>query len=487
MASVKSVGRTPISTTADTIISNAIKGAIRLFWIAVLTFVVVTALFSAYLRYSYVPVYKSSATFVISVNSEYNTETRYYDVETANQLAKTFPSVLKSGILSDIVANDLGLTAIPCTISAEAVPSTNLFTVSVTGRDAQLTYDVLQSVMENYPQVANFVVGNTELVPVDLSGVPTEPQNAVSYTDAVKYGILAAVAAYALAILIYVLTRATVITVDDITKLTNVKCIGTVPRVTFKKRSRNVHKNILITNNRISHSFVEGVRLVRTRIEKECVDRGAKVLLVTSALAGEGKTTLACNLALSLARRGNKVLLIDCDLRHPSVVDCINLKPPKFGIIHYLRNEASISDVGLKAANPDGLMIIPGVGYCKNAAELIDNDRMKALIKKMREQVDYIILDTSPCVLMSDAAILAKEADAAIMVIRQDYASKDKILDGIEGLEESGIPVIGCVLNNAEYGLTGYGYGGYYYGRYSYNRYGYGKYYGDDIQFEQQQ
>ncbi len=486
MANNSTVRNTPLSTTADNIISNAIKGAIRLFWICILVFALVFSALSFYYTYSYTPIYTASATFVINVSSEYNTETRYYDIETANQLAKTFPSVLKSGILSDVVANDLGLNHVPCSISANAVESTNLFTVSITGTDAQLCQDVLESVMENYPKIANFVVGNTKLSPINSSGVPTEPVNHVSYSGALKIAIIVGLAAYAVAILIYVLTRSTVTTVDDINAVTNVKYLGTVPKVNVKRRNNGRKKSMLITNKHISHGFVEGVRLVRTRVEKECLDRNAKVLLITSALAGEGKTTLACNLALALARRGSKVFLIDCDLRHPSVSSCMNLKDMQYGIGDYLSGKAELNQVAFSASNPSGLVIIPGAGGFKNPDRLIDSDRMKELIAKLRDKADYIILDTSPCMLMSDAAVLSRFADATVMVVRQDYASKDKIIEGIESLTESGTPIIGCILNNAEYGIIGYGYGGYYYGRYSYNRYGYGKYYGDTQKSEPQ-
>ena len=479
MANNTTVKKTPFSTTADNIISNAIKGAIRLFWVGILAFALVFSSLAFYYTYSYTPMYTASATFVINVSGEYNTETRYYDVETANQLAKTFPSVLKSGVLSDIVANDLGLKSIPCSITASAVESTNLFTVSVTGSDPQLAYDVLESIIRNYPKIANFVVGNTKLAPIDASGVPTDPINYISYFGALKIGLIAGIAAYILAIFAYVLTRSTITTVDDINAVTNVKCLGTVPKVAAKRRNNNRKKALLITSRHVSHSFLEGIRLVRTRIEKECSDRGAKVLLVTSALAGEGKTTLACNLALSLARRENRVFLIDCDLRHPSVASCLNFKNLKYGIGDYLTGKAELNQIAYNASNPSGLVVIPATGYCKNALQLISSDEMKELIEKLRDKADYIILDSSPCMLMSDAAVISSSADATVMVIRQDYASKDKIIEGIESLTESGTPVVGCILNNAEYGIIGYGYGGYYYGRYSYNRYGYSRYYGD--------
>ncbi len=98
---------------------------------------------------------------------------------------------------------------------------------------------------------------------------------------------------------------------------------------------------------------------------------------------------------------------------------------------------------------------------------------MKKLIDSMRNYVDFIILDTTPCAVITDAAVLAKQADEAVFVVRQDYASKDRILDGVSTLSESGVPILGCVFNAMQSG--GSGYGGYY-GRYSYSRYAYGSY-----------
>ncbi|MCI6019055.1 MAG: CpsD/CapB family tyrosine-protein kinase, partial [Clostridiales bacterium] len=198
-------------------------------------------------------------------------------------------------------------------------------------------------------------------------------------------------------------------------------------------------------------------------------------LMVTSAVAGEGKSTTAVNLALSMAKKGVKVILVDGDLRHPSVAPILGIES-EFGIADILRGDVKTTEV-LKAAGEDGLLVIPGTKPVKNPTELISSENMQRLIYQLKKAADYVIIDTPPCTVMSDASVFARMTQGIVMVVRQDFARIEKVVSGFEILVETGTPLIGYILDGTAVGITGYGHGyGYGYGKYGYGKYGYGKY-----------
>lgn len=450
---------------------DVFKGVRKLLPLFLALLVLISAVLCAYTYFSYVPYYTSTATFTITLSGSYGSSNSFYYSTTAAQLAKTFPYILQSGTLGDMIAADLGTDSVPGSISVHSLENTNIFTMTVSSSDPENAYRVLMSAIDNYPDLARFVVGDTVFTLINEPEIPSSPANSRSYRSAVRNAMLISLVLYALAVTLYVLTRSTVRRTEDIKRMLNVKCIGTVPFVKLKKRGKNGRSEpILITNKKLPHSFSEGIRLIRTKLERE--GKG-KTVLVTSACENEGKSTVAVNLALSLAEKGYQTLLIDCDLRNPSCAKILGIGEPPAGLGDYLAGKAPLSKLGFKLTAMSGLMLIPGRGNLASAAESLDTSAMKKLIDSMRNYVDFIILDTTPCAVITDAAVLAKQADEAVFVVRQDYASKDRILDGVSTLSESGVPILGCVFNAMQSG--GSGYGGYY-GRYSYSRYAYGSY-----------
>ena len=156
----------------------------RLWWLCLVLIVLCTALFGGYARLSYRAQYTASITFLVNAGGTAQSGT---STATAAQMAKTFPYILTSGLLDSAVCADTGLTALPV-ISATSEEDTNLCTLSVTGTDAQQCYDVLQSVIVHYPDVAELVVGPTELVMMDQTGVPTQPSNPFSWRQPLVRG-----------------------------------------------------------------------------------------------------------------------------------------------------------------------------------------------------------------------------------------------------------------------------------------------------------
>lgn len=450
------------------LIDDMWKGAKR-FGIVMILFAILLACFMyVRSRRSYVPVYSSSSTFTVSSdNQSAYGGSNYYNNITAKQMAKTFPYILTSGLLQKTVAADLGVDVVPGRIAAEVLGETNLFTIEVTCTDAEMSYKILQSVIKNYPVVAEYVIGKTKMELLDMTQVPEVASNPPNFKRSAAKGFLLGLAMDVALLLLYAVTRKTVHTEDDLKKELNVECICALPQISFKKRGKEFRKDISIYNKKMSSAFLESVRVLRARIEKEAKKKNLKSILVTSAAPGEGKSTIAANAAMALAMNGLKVVLVDCDLRNPSVREVLNMKDGKPGVYEFLEKQAELPEI-LQYHPEYKMYVIPGGKPCSNASEMIDTPRMQQLIEQLKEVVDYIILDTAPVGMLTDTAVLAEYVDSALFVVKQDYAKISDIMEGVNQLAQSNIYLAGCILNGAQNGITGYGYKNYrYYGRYN--------------------
>lgn len=221
------------------------QGIKRLWWLILLLTVLGGAV--SYFRVSttYVPHYEAEATLLITTVKSDNlmNNDNYTDIATAKQLGKVFPYILTSGVLSDLVAQDLGMDYVPGQISVQAVEGTNLVTIRVTASDGGTAYDVLQAVLKNYPEVAQFVVGQTEMILLDESGVPSDSGRTSITRGSVRKGAAAGLIAGMIILLIYVATRHTIRKPGDLKTILNIPCLGILPGFRIKKgRKKNRDK-----------------------------------------------------------------------------------------------------------------------------------------------------------------------------------------------------------------------------------------------------
>lgn len=439
---------------------DLLRGVKRLWWLGVALILLLPSCLAWRTARSYYPVYQASASFTVFVSNPLYSGIRTYNSSTAAQMERTFPYILTSGVLNERVMEKLGVSYLP-SISASTMSGTNIFTLSVTSGDPQLAYDVLNATIECYPDVAEFVVGPTEMHLLDESGVPDTPINRINYTSAVKRGVTIAVVLWAAAVLVLALTRSTIHNEKELERLISLRCIGMVPAARKRRKGEGCP---ILTRENDRFGFGESIRLLRIRVEKEMRGQGQKILLVSSAIPGEGKTTVAANLAIALAHKGKRTLLVDCDLRNPSIAALFGRKNSP-GLSAYLNGTAAAEEI-ICPMEIRNLYAVFGGPPVANASELLARAQAREFLEAVRGVFDYVILDTPPSSLLADAAELAELADCAIMVIRQNCAPKSRILDGVQTLSDGGLPLIGCVLNGVEH-LTLSGSSGYY---------GYGKY-----------
>lgn len=423
---------------------------------------------------SYHKQYEASASFIVSAGGE-DTVSGYHNRVTMEQLNTTFPYILTSGILNRIVANDLGMESVPGVISASVLEETNLFQIRVVSSDALQAYYILDSVIENYPSVAKYVIGDTTLKLIDETGIPTEPMTKPNYKMAAVKGGMIGCLGSGLLLVLGVVLRNTVRDQEDLKKFLNVKYLAGIPLEQVKRRSNKSNEVVMRDRTQVSYDFREALNTLQIRLNREMRERRMKTVLVTSTLAGEGKTTVICNLAYTMALKGYRVLLIDADFRNPSVASVLQLDGQKKGVEDILLGKARPDEV-LQSYGEGELWVLPGMKPQKRVAPLYRNGRFRALLERYQEEMDIILVDTPPCGIMNDAALAADYTDGVMLVIRQDYARREQILEGIEMISGSRASLVGCVINGEEKGIGSYGYGKYGYGKYGYGKYGYGKY-----------
>jgi capsular exopolysaccharide synthesis family protein len=238
--------------------------------------------------------------------------------------------------------------------------------------------------------------------------------------------------------------------------------VGIIPLVQHRKSRATPYDRLLhgMVDEPLSH-FSEAVRAMRIGLELSSVN--PKVVLITSALPAEGKSTAAMLLAASSATSGHKTVLLDCDLRHQAVSKAFGNKQP--GLSELLRGMAELTDV-IDIDPVTKTCVIPAGSMVPNPADLLMSRHMRDLIAQLRNQFDYIVIDSSPLLPVVDALVLATVVDKVLVIVEWGRTPHVSISEAFKVLRPEAHRVAGIVLNKVDLKqLHGYGYHGRYYGR----------------------
>mgnify|MGYP004477845047 FL=1 len=458
------------------------KGFKKLWWLSV---IIITALslFAYYnCKKSYVPKYTAQASFSISTMGTSgatgaSTIQSYYNSALAEQLSKTFGFIINSSTMRQILMDRLGVNGLNGTITASNdVQNAPLFTITVTSTSAQDAYDILCAVIENYPRLAQYVLGETSMSIYSPAQLPEKPSNKFSYKRDVFIAAVAGVFLSCVIFALYAISKNTVKKRDDIKEKLNLKCVGEVPWVEVKKRKR--YSSSLVTISQRNADFSESFRYLKRRVLKQLEKDSGKVISVTSAMPGEGKTTVSYNLALAISRSGKKVALLDADFARMSVQKYLGVTLLSRGVMDYIDGDCGLENLATRGENENFHIFYAGSKKLKT----IPKEPLLRLFDYLRENYDYVVADAPPCGMVSDAAQIINLTDETLFVIRQDYTPVSKIKRALQYIYDINKVVSGAVFNAVQSGFSGYKsdyYG--YSGKYGYygKRYGYyGKRYG---------
>lgn len=311
------------------------------------------------------------------------------------------------------------------------------------------------------------------LEPAGIPSRPVRPNKTMNITVALLLGFfLGASLAYFLEYL-----DSSLRSVDDVRNYLKIFPLGMVPFVSIdipdqkrQARWKEQDGSRRLYWNTAEHSIplyvAEAYRIIRTNLSFGSLDREIKILQVTSAVKGEGKTTTVANLGISLAQAGLKTLLVDADMRRPSL-DCIfGLEGVEEGFSNALTHGVRWQDAVVPTSIPNLFCLSAGV-IPPNPAELLTSKRVKTLIEEFRDQYDMVIFDCPPIISVADSPILASCVDATVLVARSGFIPRHFTLQAKNALENVNGRVIGCILNsvqehNQPYYHRYYGYHSYY-------------------------
>ena len=246
-------------------------------------------------------------------------------------------------------------------------------------------------------------------------------------------------------------------TPDDIKWDLGVTCLGMVPKIDYKP----VKGGSLLLNNGVPPNFSEAFRSLRTNVLFSVNGGMVNVIVVTSTAPGEGKTLIASNLAVGFALAGQRVLLMDADMRRPRThaVFCVAQEP---GLSDLMIDQGRmVADVVRKSSVPN-LWVLPAGRLPPNPAELLSSRRFNKFLEKVQEQFDWVVVDSPPVMAVTDASILAHLASGVLFVTAADVTNRPAAVRAIEQLAAAQANLIGAVLNRADVERNAYFYAPYY-------------------------
>lgn len=253
----------------------------------------------------------------------------------------------------------------------------------------------------------------------------------------------------------------------EVAERLHVSLLGVLPLM--KGRQRKKLRSSMAFIDPTESGFSEATRTIRTAVNLAGLDKPHKIIVVTSSIPGEGKTTLASNLAIALAQM-EKVLLIDADMRRPSIAKDFGMTNATQGLADIVAGSVEVADC-VHRIDDAGIDVITAGHVPPNPLELLSSARFKALLGALGERYDRIVIDSAPAQAVSDALVLSTLADGLIYVVRADHTPVHLAQSGIGRLKEVSAPLLGVVLNQVDGSRRrGYGYGSYY-GYYGYHGY----------------
>jgi succinoglycan biosynthesis transport protein ExoP len=280
---------------------------------------------------------------------------------------------------------------------------------------------------------------------------------------------------------------------DEIAADLGMPIIGHLPLSSMSRNKRIDDKvdNSIVTLHKSRSSLSEAFRGIRTSVFFASQQGSIKVIQVTSPVPGDGKSTIAANLAVSISQAGRRVCLIDCDFRRPRVAKIFGLRED-LGLVQVIGEKATL-DEAIQKTSIENMWSLTCGRRPGNPAELLASQQFQSILAEMREKFDYVIVDTPPILVVSDPAAVASHVDGVVLTIRLRRNLKPIAIRASQMLHAMNANMIGVVVNGIGVGGNGYGYGGYRYDSYSsgygagsngYGKSGYGGYgYGSTYQY----
>ena len=482
-------------------LSRVVKAVMKKLWI-----VAVVTLFSGILsfigtKFFIKPKYQSTAMFYVNNNNFSLGDTSLSlstgDISASRNLVNTYIVVLNTrSTLTDVIdysSVDYSYDEIKKMISASAVDETEIFKVVVTSTSPEEAENIADAITYILPKRISTIIDGTSAKIVDTAVLPSKPSSPNVLKNTVLGALLGMIAVVGAIALIEIFDT-TIRIEEDIEQITDLPILASVPdifasskdgayssyyspsgghgdKASKRKAKTEVDESKAIGSN-LSFVAAEAFKMLRTKVQFSFADdKNCYVVGISSALAGEGKSVISVNLAYSLSQLNKKVLLIDCDMRKPTLHSKMKLRGTP-GISNYLIKQADYEKIVQTYADLDNRAIfnvIPAGTIPPNPVELLSSSRMEKALESFKNVgYDYIILDLPPIGEVTDAMVAARHTDGMLIASRMNHGNKNILADALKQFEFVNARILGIVANCVNEDGKAYGYNKYGYGKYKY-------------------
>lgn len=391
-------------------------------WKLILLITLISSSLCYYVVSTYIPpVYQANTTLFIG-KEQSSLGISLSELQVFNQLIDDYKQIIGTRlVIEQTISNmklDMSMVAFRKSLSVTSIENSRLFTVSFRHTNPQLAADVANELAKQLTIAASEIV---EVKNIRIIDKALPPEKTVAPRVAL-YTLLAGIFGFFMALLLILvqnLMNNKIQEEEDIEKIIRQPIKGIIPK--FPKNSKQ-----LLTMHEPPIYIDESYKMLRTNLFYRMSENERKVMLMTSALAGEGKSTTISNLAVSIAQSGKKVLLIDTDLRHPTLHKIFEVDPiPGFTNIIY--KDVELVNAIIHVNGVEGLDIITSGRLPQSPSEIFDSMDFRGMLEALKEKYDIILLDTPPILSITDSLIISKSVDGILVVVAAGQTRKSDI------------------------------------------------------------
>lgn len=439
---------------------------LRTRWIIIFASVAVGLIAAMAVNLLATPLYQASTRLFVSTTSGTSASEIYQGNRFSQERVVSYTELLMGETLAQRSIDKLGLDVeashLQQNVQATAKPDTVLIDVAVVDQSPVRARDIADALSNEFVVMVRELETPEDGTPPDARVIveqrasipqyPVSPKKTRNLAIGLLLGLLLGIG---LAFIRDLLDN-TVKDRQNLEEITGVSVVGSIPL--DKDRRRNPAKSFDNDNT----AFAEAFRKLRTNLQFLKVDDPPRVVVVTSSMPSEGKSTTAINIALALAENDHTVALVDGDLRRPRLDRYLGLVG-SVGLSTVLAGRAALSDVLQKTAFP-GVSVLTSGAVPPNPSELLGSMAAKKVLAELRAHFDYVVIDSSPLLAVTDAAILAAGSDGVLVVARYGETKREQLTHAVDSLRSVGAPLLGAVFTitpargSATYSYSYYGY-----------------------------
>ena len=403
------------------------------------------------------PIYTASVQMYVNPN-QYESSADLTKLTYAQQVTETYVYLLKTKAFYKSVSSEGDLTynadQLQAMTNIEIVNNTELFRISVTSLSPDDSYNIAKAIEEVAPSWIKSIMSSAKISVVDPASRPLGPSGPDITRNTMVGGFLGFMLSIVLCFLLEILNTS-VKNSEDLLKKYQIPVIGAIPSYSssFTNKFRllklisgpNTQNNSGVVDDEKKFEVSEAYNELRTNLRFTILKSGCKKIIISSPLPEDGKSTTSTNIAITIAQMGAKVLLLDCDLRKGKIHSFFKIKskPGISDVLSGMMNEFET----VRQTKYENLHVIPMGSIPPNPSELLGSKQMEEVISRLEKNYDYIIIDSPPVNVVSDALSLAKVVDGVVIVVREKVTSHPNINKAMTKYNLAEANILGFVIN----------------------------------------